>query len=357
MRRVLRLAVVLLLLPVFLVVRARACAVADDADSQRRLDYLAERIAQGTLPGLAPGHPFDGEWKLVALSMAVVAATNLAHREPETKAARAEQVAAWTRRLVDDDVRAYDTRQWGHDPLELQRPEGHAGYLGHVALALGAACLLGAPRDAALHRAIVDALARRVDASPTGLIETYPGETYVPDNVVVVAGISLYQRCAKDAVHADTVRRFLTKTHARWLDADTGLWRFAPGQPSRGSGAAWSAFYLVFIDENAAREEAAGAWRVFGDTTLFGWLRGVRDRPVGDARGGDVDTGPLIFGVSPSATGFLLGPATLAGDTEAVHGILTTAELAGVSFHGRYLTSPLVGDAITLAARTMTRWP
>lgn len=356
-RRAKRLGLLLLAVLVLNVVRVRACVTTSREDAEARLDYLAQRIDARTLPGVAPGHPFDGEWQLVGLSMSVVAATNLAIRYPESRRERAAQVSAWAKRLVDEDVRAYDVKQWGSDPLDLTRPDGHAGYLGHVVLALGAACLLDAPRDAALHARLVDALARRLDASPSGLIETYPGETYIPDNVVVVAGLALFDRCAGTPTHAATIRRFLTATRARWTDPDNGLLRFAPNQPARGSGAAWNAFYLPFIDEDVAREPSARTWASFGDTAFFGALHGLRERPRGIDTGGDVDSGPLVFGVSPSATGFMLGAARLEGDDVRVRGVLTTAELVGVSFGGRYLFGPLVGDAITLAAKTMTRWP
>lgn len=356
-RRAKRLGLLLLAVLVLNVVRVRACVTTSRADAEARLDYLAQRIDARTLPGVAPGHPFDGEWQLVGLSMSVVAATNLAFRYPDSRPARAAQVSAWAKRLVDEDVRAYDVKQWGSDPLELDKPDGHAGYLGHVAVALGAACLLDAPRDAGLHTRLVDALARRLDASPTGLIETYPAETYIPDNVVVVAGIALFDRCAGAPAHAATIQRFLTTTRARWTDPDNGLLRFSPYQPARGSGAAWNAFYLPFIDEDVARDQAARTWATFGDTAFFGALHGLRERPRGVDTGGDVDSGPLVLGVSPSATGFMLGAARLEGDDARVRGVLTTAELVGVSFGGRYLLSPLVGDAITLAAKTLTRWP
>jgi hypothetical protein len=146
-------------------------------------------------------------------------------------------------------------------------------------------------------------------------------------------------------------------TRERWTDPNSGLLRFAPHQPARGSGAAWNAFYLPFIDESFAADQSARTWATFGDTALFGTLHGIREWPRGVEATGDVDSGPLVFGVSPSATGFMLGAARLAGDEARVSGLLTTAELVGVSAGGRYLLSPLVGDAITLAAKTLTRWP
>ncbi|MBI3183372.1 MAG: hypothetical protein HYZ28_14640 [Myxococcales bacterium] len=339
--------------------RVAGCAGASRSDSEVRLAYLARRIDEGTIPGLAPGHPFDGEWRLVALSMSVVAAANLAHRHPETRRERGEQVDRWAERMMAADVRAYDARQWGSDPLEtLDRPDGHAGYLGHVALALDARCILGGKVDP-LHARVVDALARRIDRSPSALIETYPGETYLPDNVVAVAGIAAFDDCTGRREHAATVERYLQVMRERWLDPESGLLVFAPGQLARGSGAAWNAFYLPFIDEDFARDQAQRAWRTFGVELPGGVLAGILEHPRGSSLGGDVDSGPLVFGVSPSATGFMLAAAVRGGDSARLLGLLRTAELVGFSFgweERRYLAGPLVGDAIVLAAKTATPW-
>lgn len=353
-----RLGVLVLAFVILNFFRVQACATSERADAERRLDYLAERIAAGELPGVAPGHPFDGEWTLGTLSMASVAATNLAIRYPETRAVRAKQVSDWAARLASEQVRAYDTKQWGNDAMAtLERSDAHAGYLGHVVLALDAACLLGGTRDVALHERLVEALARRIDLSPSGLIETYPGESYVPDNVVVMASLVQFDACVGEPRHAALTARWIQKLKSGWVDPENGILVFAPGQPARGSGAAWNSFYLPFVDEAFAAEQSDRTWATFGDTALGGWLHGIREWPEGVESGGDVDSGPLVMGVSPSATGFALADATLRGREAQQRGILRTAELVGVTWSGRYLAAPLVGDAIVLAARTMTRWP
>ncbi len=345
-----RAAVGLLSLLVLNLVRTAACATRDDAEA--RLDYLSRRIAEGDLPGFAPGHPFDGEWTLGTLSMSAIAATNLAMRSPETRAVRAAQVSDWAARLSSEAVRAYDTKQWGRDALRtLESSDGHAGYLGHVVLALDAACLLGGARDVALHEALVAALSRRIEQSPTGLIETYPGEIYVPDNVVVMAGLMQFDACIGEPRHRALEQRWRAKLEAQWRDPANGVLVFAPGQGARGSGAAWNSFFLPFVDEELASEQSSRMWTHFGDEAAWGGLRGIRE----GLSQGDVDSGPLVLGISPSATGFVLGDATLRDRPER-DGLLRTAELVGFSFGGRYLTAPLVGDAIVLAAKTMTRW-
>lgn len=360
MRRLKRVGIVVAALFALQVLRVAACVSTSQADAEARLAYLAHRIDDGSFSGLAPEAPFDGEWKVGTLSMSVLAATNLAFRYPETRVARAAMVEVWSERMLRDDVRAFDTAKWRSDALStLEGNDGHAGYLGHLALVLGARCMLTQRTDA-VHTRVVDALARRIDDSPSALIETYPGEVYVPDNSVVVAGIALFDTCTGGTAHAATVQRWLRVMHREWRDPLNGVLVFAPGQRARGSGAAWNSIYLPFIDEDFAREQAERTWRTFGDDALGGLLLGVREHPRGSHAGGDVDSGPLVLGVSPSATGFMLGAAARAGDGARVERLLATAEVVGFSFgtsERRYLLGPLIGDAIVLAAKTMTPWP
>ena len=74
----------------------------------------------------------------------------------------------------------------------------------------------------------------------------------------------------------------------------------------------------------------------------------------------DIDAGPIIFGLSPSGTGFALGAATMCNDSKFRKQLLRTAEIAGstISYNGKshYLLAnvALVGEAIMLAMRTTT---
>ncbi|PZR18609.1 MAG: hypothetical protein DI536_01635 [Archangium gephyra] len=335
------------------VLRVEACASRDDAES--RYAYVAERIQRHQLPGLAPGHPFDGEWTLIAISEAVASSVQLAVRHPERRETYARNASDWARLLASPEVRAYDTKQWGSDPLTtLGTLDAHVGYLGHVALAMDAGCLLGGERDEPLHDEIVNALARRFSESERGLLETYPAETYLPHNLVAMAGIAQYDACVGSSRHRQLIDAWLAKVKKHWLD--DGVLVFAPGQPARGSGAAWNSFYLPLIDEAFAADQSERMWTKFGDTAVGGWLGELREWPVGVDREGDVDSGPLVFGISPSATGYALGDAVLRGRPIA-GSIIRNAELTGVTLGDRYVLSPFVGDAITLASRTATRWP
>ena len=78
--------------------------------------------------------------------------------------------------------------------------------------------------------------------------------------------------------------------------------------------------------------------------------------------GMDIDSGPIIFNLSPSGTAFAIGAATYFGDTDFRNSLLKTGEIAGSTVRGwntsHYLLAnmALVGEAITLAMRTSVPW-
>ena len=89
---------------------------------------------------------------------------------------------------------------------------------------------------------------------------------------------------------------------------------------------------------------------------LFTGLKEYHDRTC--LFGMDIDAGPIIFNLSPSGTGFVIGAATSLEYMEFRKQLLKTVEIGGstVSWFGssHYLLAniALVGEAIILAMRT-----
>jgi hypothetical protein len=320
-------------------------------DPTARLRYLGARLEAHDGPGLAPGAPFDGEWWLVEHSFTIAAATNLAFRQPSEASRRREDIARWLELMLTLEVRAFDTARWKEDAFTaLDGNHGHIGVLGHVGWAMGASCLVGNPPHA-LVPPLAEGLSRRLRRAEDSLLETYPGEVYVPDNLVAVAALALLRRCEGQGDDPE-VRRFLARLDRFHRDPVNGLFVFSPGQPARGSGAAWTAYFLTFVDPALARDQFD---RLFDGFGAFGGLA-VREWPVGVDRPGDVDSGPLVFGLSASATGFAMAGPALGNDEGVARKLRLTAETVGVSWGGRFLFAPLVGDAIVLATSTATPW-
>jgi len=343
-----------------------------EADLVARRDYLAAHVDDAA-HALAPKDTqFVGEWAIVTLSMTALAAANIGFEHSATVPSDLELVTRCVELARRKEARAFDAERWGDDPIDGMNGAGaHVGYLGELALVLEAYRLLGG-LDAALlllEGQVVTALDTKIQAQP-GLAPTYPHESYVADNAVVLAALALSDlgRGASASGHGLTGKgrhaAILARTLAAWratlVDSATGVLVFGEGtRAPRASGAALSAMMLAYVDEAFAQEQAKALAAHF-DGHVLGLFSALCEHPAcGDATG-DVDSGPLVRGTSPSATGFAVALAKRAADEKRLDGLLATAEWAGLTFSWggkkHYVSAPLVGDAIVLAAKSARAW-
>src|SRR5262249_4433872 len=157
---------------------------------------------------------------------------------------------------------------------------------------------------------------RRLYASPTGLIETYPGEAYPTDVAAVAAAIAVHGR-ATGADHREVIARWAERVRSVQIDRASGLviqrMGAADGRAHdapRGSGTGLAAYFAGFADRSVAALLAEGLFR--HESTLLGF-GAIREYAEGHGGAGDIDSGPVILGVSVSATGFALAPARVYG--------------------------------------------
>ncbi|HEY3450781.1 MAG TPA: hypothetical protein VGK67_30775 [Myxococcales bacterium] len=352
---------------------ARLIAGEERADLMARRAYLVHRLLQEKTDARGmrtPGGIFTGEWFVGSLSMTAAACTNLAFEYPETRAAAIGEIDQLIVRALEPAAREFDRGMWkGEDALDsLDGPNGHIGYLGHVALMMAERRLLaGAAAEDPYKDAgsrVVEALARRMAASSSSYLETYPGEVYAMDNAAVAAALALHDLGTGQQDHRPVVDRWLAYTRTNLLDPETGLVSFSlgrdgkPNQRSRGSGVGWNSFFLPMVDRAFAAEQFDRLRKHLVDRPLG--IAGVREVRRGVRVGGDVDSGPVLLGLSPSGTGFALAGARHASDARLLGEFLDTAELAGFTWQWngerRYLLAPFVGDAIVLAMKTARPW-
>ena len=339
----------------------------DDVLSRRR--YLIEKLygVEAAITKM-PSHlssQFQGEWALVTYSMLTAGLTNIAFIYPETRQESLLVVKALIKNALTLESRQFDSARWGEDPIEsLDGHNGHIGYLGHLNFMIGAYRFLGGDQEFnQLHHEISAALQRRLVASPGFCLETYPNELiYLPDNVVVIASLANFSRLS-GGVYRESVTAWIKIAKNNLLDPELHLLPFQldsycnPVGGVRGSGAGWNAFYLPFIDKSFATEQFEMVKKHLVQTWL---ITGVREYPRGVFGLGDVDSGPVIFGLSPSGTGFAIAGAVHTRDADLLGKFLFTGELVGSSVQWSndrfYLFAPLVGDSIILAMKTARLW-
>jgi len=200
--------------------------------------------------------------------------------------------------------------------------------------------------------------------SSTPFLTSYPGQAWPVDSIV---GIAALRRCNDlfELRYDDVIARWITLAQER-LDPATGLLshRADPrtGQPldsARGSSQSVIARFLPAIDPIWGLDQYR-RFRARFVTTVAG-LPGVREYPHGQEGNGDVDSGPLLAGVSLSATTVTLGAARAWGDTGLAEPLRFGGEFLGMGItvgdEKRYALGMLpVGDAFLVWSKTAPLW-
>lgn len=330
-----------------------------DALAEELVRFEARDDANASAP---PANRFAGEWALVTHQMTALGLAQLVLARPEMRARYAPAITRAALKSFRPEMRDFGTRAWGEDALAVDAStHGHA-YLAYAALAVGMARVLDPafPRDvAATHDALVAAYERRLLASPTGLIETYPNEAYPTDVAAVAAAIAVHGR-ATGADHGAVLRHWAARLRAVQIDAKSGLviQRMGaadarPHDAPRGSGTGLAAYFAGFADRALARELTSGVLRQERSLLGFG---AIAEYAPGTSGSGDVDSGPVVLGVSVSATGFALAPLRAFGHADAFERIYRTTELFGVRVdrgaRTGFATGGAIGNALLLALLT-----
>jgi hypothetical protein len=187
-------------------------------------------------------------------------------------------------------------------------------------------------RHARLHDRLSAELARRLRASPTGLIETYPGESWPPDVAAVAGSIGLHARVSGGDPHAldQWAERFARCAIDRsgYLVQRMNSGTCEPADAPRGSGTAVAAYFLSF-SHPALSLRLGEALISEGRRTLFGF-GGLREYARDHQGPGDVNAGPILMGVSVGASGFGLGAARATGARELYRELYRSAHLFGL---------------------------
>jgi hypothetical protein len=169
--------------------------------------------------------------------------------------------------------------------------------------------------EAARFRADCAALARELAANGP-FLQAYPGQAWPVDTVVAVSALRLHDRAFGEHTYDSAVRDWIAAAREQ---ADPAT-RLLPHQVepqltgARGTSQSIIQRFLPEIDAGWARAEYAEYRRWFADTR-FG-LPVVLEYPRGKTGTGDVDSGPLILGVSASATVVTIGAARVHGDQQ-----------------------------------------
>ena len=331
--------------------------VKEQTEIVRRANYLISKVATSpkqlmdAMPRQIPSQ-FQGEWAIYSCSMTCKALANIAALYPQTN--YKEQISKIINIAMANEIRGYDAERWDEDPfIGLDGNVSHLSYYSHLAWMIGEYKLVYNDHQFdTLYHSLCRAMYRRISDSPILNIPTYPFEQiYIPDMLIY------------NGRYQDFVQKWMDAAKREWIDKETGLlvsFMSNSGTISpiiKGSYSALNCYYLSLIDIEFAKQQFRILKKHFKKTLPL--ITGVKEYHSEKCLFGfDIDAGPIVFGLSPSGTGFAIGTATMCNDSKFRKQLLRTAEIAGstVSYNGKshYLLAnlALVGEAIILAMRT-----
>ena len=338
----------------------------------RRANYLTSMVCttpQDLLNEMPSGigEQFQGEWAVYSCSMTSAALANIAILYPQNKELAIKFIGQIIDIAMSEEIREYDRLRWREDPMDgIYGNLSHISYYSHLAWMISRYKQIGGDSkyDGQYHT-LCRSMNRRIRKSPIMNLPTYPGESiYIPDMLVAIVALNNYAS-QYSGEYSSTVKLWIERAKKEWIDKETGLLASFLVQngnsaeidpPVKGSYSALNCYYLSLIDTEFAKEQYECLKKNFKQTFPFVGLKEYHNRTCWF--GMDIDAGPIIFNLSPSGTGFVIGAATSLEDMEFRNQLLKTAEIGGstVTWFGKshYLLAniALVGEAIILAMRT-----
>ncbi|MDB2685645.1 hypothetical protein N9Y42_00340 [Mariniblastus sp.] len=210
-----------------------------------------------------------------------------------------------------------------------------------------------------------DAWKDLLDRSSEPFFESYHSSVWPCDTFPAIHAMKTCDRITGQDTYQSTIDQWLDDAKAM-LDPTTGLIphsNLADGNQT-GQGRATSQMIILRLLPDIDEEFARQQYTVFREQflTSFAGIPCLFEYANGQGSSvGDVDTGPLIFGRSLSATVFMIGVAQIYEDQPVADAIATAGEAVGLpwtwSDEKRYVGGVLpIGDIMVAYSQNAKRW-
>ena len=204
-------------------------------------------------------------------------------------------------------------------------------------------------------------IAAALTQSNSPFLDSYSGQIWPVDTFPAVVSLKAYELITGDNKYETVVADWIKNIQSE-IEPVTGLIPHRT-EPFVDTGRATSQtlilWFLAELDPTLTEKYYRSFREQFVSHRLG--IPAVREFPQGDNRMGDVDSGPLITGVSLSATVVMLGTARMVGDDKLATAIYQEGEAGGwpLGFGGErfYGLGVLpIGEAFLLWAQTAWPW-
>jgi len=219
----------------------------------------------------------------------------------------------------------------------------------------------GDPRyDASIHR-VARMLADGFAKNDQALLKSYPTMWWISDNFPAHAALQHYDMIFGRSLCKELRSKLVKSLRAYYLDSATMLLATYVDadehriiQGPRGISTMYGLHFLKDIDGGLAREQYALASVQFIRRVMG--MAAVREFPDGASETADIDSGPVVFGFGPSASGFAIAAAATMGDSDTAWRLLQATAIVGLPSWQRgelqYTLMPPVGQAVILFGKT-----
>ena len=209
-------------------------------------------------------------------------------------------------------------------------------------------------------RQVAESLYRAIRTSSHGLLKSYGDMWWLTDNFAAYAGLLPYDREIGTAF-SQVSERLVEHIRSNYLDPATGLFATYVNddvgtilQGPRGISVMYGLHFLRVFAPEFAEEHYSLAKRHFYRSLLGAGA--VLEFPAGSIGPADVDSGPVIAGLGPSASGFAVGAAAIMKDQKTLEELLRSIRLVGLPVIDgdglSYMSMPMVGQAVILFGKT-----
>lgn len=307
--------------------------------SARMGPWARERIASGDATRIPLHDVPQNEWPIFSAVFYLNATEALANGGYDIAYAN-DAIEASRDLIMDGGHHTWVRNHWGDDYLH----DNNVFFRSLLIAGLTSYCALReSPEDLAFLRDQVETLSADLDASPHGVLEDYPQETYPID---VLAAIAYIHRA--DAVLGTDHSAFVARARRAFVapyDDELGLVPFRVDlnfegdpqamprsvQPGRGIGNSWASIYAPELWPDDARRwhevHTAEFWQEHS------WATGFREYRRGGGEGEwtfEVDAGPVLDGFGTSASAFGIGAARRNGRFDQAYTLST--QMVATSF-------------------------
>lgn len=209
-----------------------------------------------------------------------------------------------------------------------------------------------------------DDIAQAFKQSEGPYLESYHIGIWPVDNALAIASLASYDRYFDTLRYRPLIEEWIGEVKAQ-LDPTTGLiphvvYEGAPPQSARGSSQSLILSLLPEIDSTFAAEQYALYQKHFVDSRLG--LPAIREYPRGIEGKGDIDSGPVIWGIGGAASVVGQRAAYANGDFKLYKGLRNSIEAFGFGFtcfgEKRYVFGQLpIADAFIAWSNSVEKTP